>query len=175
LIALDKRLPAVLKGADRPKAADEVLEFAAVCYFKQLYGTASRLYVEAFTAKPALARTARFRHEAAWSAARAGCWQGRDAAALDDNTRGRWRNQALAWLREDLALLTRQAETDSAQTRRTLRRWQAERELAGVREPAELARLPEGERKAWAKFWAEVAALRDASEVLEEMGWSGAW
>jgi hypothetical protein len=34
--------------------------------------------------------------------------------------------------------------------------WQADDDLAGVREPGALAQLAEGEREAWRKFWEEV-------------------
>jgi hypothetical protein len=38
--------------------------------------------------------------------------------------------------------------------------WQKDDDLAGVREPAALAKLPEAERLEWQKFWKEVEALR---------------
>jgi hypothetical protein len=41
----------------------------------------------------------------------------------------------------------------------TLLHWQTDPDLAGVRDQALLAKLPEAERQEWAKLWAEVAAL----------------
>jgi hypothetical protein len=38
-----------------------------------------------------------------------------------------------------------------------LQRWLGEPGLAGVRDPDALARLPEPERQAWQKLWADVA------------------
>jgi hypothetical protein len=38
-----------------------------------------------------------------------------------------------------------------------LRGWQADPDLAGLREEAALARLPEAEREACRKLWADVA------------------
>jgi hypothetical protein len=43
---------------------------------------------------------------------------------------------------------------------RTLAHWQRDPDLAGVRDTDALKQLPEDEREAWRKLWAEVAALR---------------
>jgi hypothetical protein len=40
-----------------------------------------------------------------------------------------------------------------------LRRWQADDDLAGVREAGALAKLPESEREMWQKLWADVDAF----------------
>src|SRR5262249_20791724 len=40
-----------------------------------------------------------------------------------------------------------------------LKRWQADRDLAGVRGTKSLAKLPEAERQAWQKLWDDVADL----------------
>ncbi len=42
---------------------------------------------------------------------------------------------------------------------KTLEHWLRDTDLAGVRAPKELAKLPEQERKEWRAFWAEVRAL----------------
>jgi hypothetical protein len=46
------------------------------------------------------------------------------------------------------------------QARQHLTHWQRDPDLAGVRDKAALARLPEGERAAWRKLWAGVDYLR---------------
>jgi hypothetical protein len=38
----------------------------------------------------------------------------------------------------------------------SLRRWQGEKALAGIREPEELAKLAEPERAGYLRFWADV-------------------
>jgi hypothetical protein len=43
--------------------------------------------------------------------------------------------------------------------RQTLTYWRADADLAGVRDKESLAKLPEDERKAWQKLWADVADL----------------
>ncbi len=54
--------------------------------------------------------------------------QGGDAAKLDDKEQTRLRQQALDWLRADLALRTKQLETgkpaDRAEVQQKLRGWQ---------------------------------------------------
>jgi hypothetical protein len=49
-----------------------------------------------------------------------------------------------------------------------LRHWQQDPDLAGVRDAAELEKLPEAERAEWKKLWEDVAAL------LKKCGESGA-
>jgi hypothetical protein len=54
-------------------------------------------------------------------------------------------------------------EKDTPQLRavaaKILRHWQANPDLAGVRDAAALAKLPEAERAAWTRLWADVQAL----------------
>jgi hypothetical protein len=40
-----------------------------------------------------------------------------------------------------------------------LQHWQNDTDLAGVRDPAALAKMPEAERADWQKLWADVEAL----------------
>jgi hypothetical protein len=74
----------------------------------------------------------------------------------------RLRQQALGWLKADLAHWSK--ETTSAKpadrdlARQRLQRWKQDTDLAGVRGPA-LAKLPKDEAEAWSKLWQEVDAL----------------
>jgi hypothetical protein len=47
--------------------------------------------------------------------------------------------------------------------RETLAKWQGDTDLVGVRDKDALAKLPEAEREAWQKLWADVAALLEKS------------
>jgi hypothetical protein len=48
---------------------------------------------------------------------------------------------------------------------RTPKHWKEDADLAGVRDPAALANLPEAERLEWQKLWADVdATLKKAAE-----------
>jgi hypothetical protein len=87
---------------------------------------------------------------------------GEDAAKLDEKEKARLRGQALAWLRADLVLWSKQLSSGKAADRvavqAKMQHWQKDEDLAGVRGKEALAALPEAERQAWEKLWAEVAA-----------------
>jgi tetratricopeptide (TPR) repeat protein len=158
MLALEARLPAVLVGKERPAGGAECLEFAALCLGDKRYAASARFYADAFAADPKLADPpAGHRYTAALAAALAAAGKGNDAATLDDKERARWRQQALDWLRADLVAWTKVTDRDLVQ--RTLRTWQRAPDLAGVRDPEALAKLPEDERKNWQQFWAEVEGL----------------
>jgi hypothetical protein len=97
------------------------------------------------------------RYNAACYAALAAAGKGEDAATLDDKERLRLREQALTWLKADLALHAKQMEGAAAQE--ALRWWQKDPDLAGARDPAALAKLPEAERREWKMLWSEVERL----------------
>jgi hypothetical protein len=165
LVELDGRLPAVLKGDAKPADAAEQLAFAQLCYYKRLFGRAARFCEEAFAAKPELADDlqSQNRYSAACYAALAAAGQGKDEPPLDGPARARWRRQALDWLRADLALRAKQLEsgkpTARAEVQRTLRHWQRDPDLAGIRDEAKVAQLPEAEREACRRLWSDVEAL----------------
>jgi hypothetical protein len=93
----------------------------------------------------------------------AGCGAGKDDPPPDDATRAGLRRQALGWLRAELAAWTKQIETGPPQARpaveQSLRHWQVDSELAVVRDPDALARLPADERAGWQALWDDVDAL----------------
>jgi Flp pilus assembly protein TadD len=165
LIALEGRLPAVLLGRDRPAHGREGLQFAKLCRGKRRYAAAARLAAEAFARAPALAGDLRTheRYEAACASALAGCGLGEDAAGLGEEERARWREQARAWLRADLAAWARQLDGGTAAVRlrvqNSLTHWRADPYLAGLREPGALAKLSAGERKECLALWDEASAV----------------
>src|SRR5262249_50426866 len=150
LVALADRLPAMLRGDDHPKDNAERLDLAQVCYGMKRHAAAARLLAEALDVDSKLADDLRAGHRyfAACAAALAGCGAGRDDSPPDDAARARRRGQALDWLRADLALWTKQLDTDAAAAGQTLAFWTTKPDLAGVRDPAALAALPEAERAA---------------------------
>ena len=94
--------------------------------------------------------------------------KGVDAGKLDDKERARLRQQALDWLRADLALWAKQADSPMPQARalvqQTLRHWQGDADLAGLRAEEALAKLSPAERAAWQTLWQDVdKALARAS------------
>ena len=158
-------LAAFLKGEYQPKDNKERLELAEYSRFRMRYLSAARLYADAMTAEANSAD----RFHAACCAARAGCGEGVDATDLDENDRAGLRGRALGWLRADLAVLKRQVEGAKPEERKqaaeTLRRWREDVALAGLREPARLAKLPAEEQEAWKKFWADVKGQLDKAEA----------
>jgi hypothetical protein len=162
LVELDRHLPDILDGKAQPKDAGEKVDFAQLCGAKKLHARAVRFYVEAFTANPERGDGVHSenRYDAACAAALAGCGQGHDTPA-DGAERARLRSRALGWLRDHLAFtsrhLARGTPAAKADVRLRLRHWQADPDLAGLRESAALDKLPEAERQAWRQFWDEVA------------------
>ncbi|MBV8235060.1 MAG: tetratricopeptide repeat protein, partial [Acidimicrobiia bacterium] len=112
---LDARFAAVQRGAVKPGGATEQIVLAQFCYMKKSYAAAARYYRDAFAADPKLAESvaAGHRYNAACAAALAGCGHGQDAGPLDDAERARWRGQARAWLRQDLAAWAKRLEASS--------------------------------------------------------------
>jgi hypothetical protein len=126
---------------------------------------AARLYAAAFTSVPKLADdlNAAHRYHAACCAARAGAGKGQDAAKLADKEKTKLRQQALAWLRDNLKEYAKQLEDADARTRQalqqTLQHRQKDTDLDSVRGVKALVQLPEAERAAWQQLWGEVESL----------------
>jgi serine/threonine-protein kinase len=166
MLALDKKLAAILKGEARPADAAEQLGLARLCYCKKRYATAVRFFADALAAQPKLADDlddgVTYRYHAASSAALAGAGQGQDTAGLDDKQRARLRQQALGWLHADLDSWAKEMQKGAARTQAAvnqLRHWQVDSDVASLRDAAALEKLPEAERAECKKLWAEVAAL----------------
>jgi serine/threonine-protein kinase len=164
-LVLEARLPAVLRGEDRPAGAAGHLLFAEVCRLKKRYADAARLFEKAFADKPKWADHAQavFRYNAARAAALAGCGQGEGGDKLSTAERARWRRQARAWLQTALAVWAGKLDggtaADRTQVKTRLTRWQADPDLARVREPGALDKLSAEERDKWRALWKEVGAL----------------
>ncbi len=153
------------EGDDGPRDAAERLGFAQLCYDGGLYAAAARFWAEALAADPKLGddRQAGHRYNAACAAALAAAGQGTDDPKPDDAARAGLRGQALGWLKAERAAWAKLLDAGDSQSRplvqQTLQHWQADSDLAGVRDTGALAKLPESERVAWRSLWAEVDAL----------------
>jgi hypothetical protein len=93
----------------------------------------------------------------------------KDSPKPSDAERSRLRGQALEWLRADLTawqqrIASAKLEALSA-ARRTLTLWLTDFRFFAVREKEELAKLPDAERTAWQKLWADAEALRITARV----------
>jgi hypothetical protein len=136
-----------------------------LCYDTKRFATAARFWGEALEANPKLGdnRQAQHRYNTACAAALASAGQGKDDPSPDGAAKAKLRGQALDWLKAELAIWTRLLESGPPQARpaivQTLRHWQQDTDLASVRDPDGLAKLPESERQAWQSLWNEVEAL----------------
>jgi tetratricopeptide (TPR) repeat protein len=174
LVELDGQLPGFISGNATPASAGERLELGWISVLKHLNRAAARFYEGAFDAEPRLAENlgASHRYNAACAAALAGTGQGKDAGQLDAQERARLRRQALGWLRADLEawgrLLDKAPEEarPAAPVAGVLQHWLVDADLAGLRDPKALARLPEAERQLWQKLWDDVTdALARAQRI----------
>ncbi|HEY7427717.1 MAG TPA: protein kinase [Gemmataceae bacterium] len=95
--------------------------------------------------------------------------------ALTENVRtrlaGRYAEQALGWLRADLSAWTKVIAKGSPQAckgvAQTLRDWQRDPDLAGLRDKDAVDKLPEAERDACQKLWADVTTLLQRTKQSE--------
>jgi serine/threonine-protein kinase len=175
LLALEARLPAILAGESKAKDPADQCDLAELCsVHKRRYAAATRLYIAAFVAQPALADdlVRNHRYNAACAAAQAGCGAGLDAGNLNEMERTRLRRQALKWLVADRDAWTKRLDSgdppDQSLAARTLLLWQQDRDLVCVRDEKALGGLPEPERASWRELWASVEELlaRSPTELL---------
>ena len=84
-------------------------------------------------------------------------------AAVRTPPQRRLRHQALDWLRADRAAWQKTLEGNRSKAatavRQKMQHWLQDADFAGVRGPQALAKLPEAERSAWRKLWADVEEL----------------
>jgi tetratricopeptide (TPR) repeat protein len=170
MAALLPRLDDVLGGRTSPSTPAEAVEFATLCRqpFRDQHAAAVRLFDRAFADEPKLADDLANanRYDAACSAALAGSGLGADAP-IDPTARAALRGQALAWLRERLAVKARQAASDNPADRQMaaggLGGWLDEGVLVTVRPGSAAFDLPADERAGWESFWDDVRATLDAA------------
>jgi formylglycine-generating enzyme required for sulfatase activity len=143
----------------------ERLAAAQIAHVRRQFATSAREFAKALTADPKLAdgREEQHRYNAACAAALAAARQGLNEPLPDDGAKAKLRGQALDWLTAELRvwdnLFAAGAPQDRPLILRILNHWQRDADLAGIRDPAQLDKLPADERKAFAQLWADVAAL----------------
>jgi hypothetical protein len=170
MAALADRLPALLKGDEEPKDNADRVALAQLWYHTRRHAAAARFWADALGADPKLGddRLAQRRYYAARAAALAAAGKGTDDPPPGAAAQARLRAQALAWLKAECdawAALLDTAPKARPQVVESLRSWKPEPDLAALRKPEALVKLPEAERKDWEALWARVDALiKRASE-----------
>ncbi len=164
LAAIEESLLSIVGGEQRASDGNEGILAAVLAYDRKRNAASADLYEQAFVLDAALASDMvnQHRYNAACAAALAGCGQGEDATDLSADDRARLRKQAVAWLHADLKFWEKRMQGSKRRAREAVNRlehWLHDRDLEGVRDPEELAKLPEEEMKAWRALWAEVRAL----------------
>ncbi|HTU92576.1 MAG TPA: tetratricopeptide repeat protein [Gemmataceae bacterium] len=167
LLVLDNKLPAILSGNEAPANPGEAVALASMCQqpYKKRLAAAARLYADAFAAEPKLTAdlNRRYRYNAACAAALAAAGQGKDARQLPDKSVAMFRRWALVWLRDDLTAYIKLAEKSNPTANKAIPQrvahWRSDPDLASVRDPQALDRLPENERAAWQALWRDVDEL----------------
>ena len=101
-------------------------------------------------------------------AALAGCGEGEEAAKLKEEEKSKLRRQARDWLQADLDHYAKQIKEGKAQAAmqvaHRLSHWQHDADFVGVRDPKEIAKLPDEEKQAWQKLWSDVQQLHKAAQ-----------
>ena len=158
--ALGPGLPRILHGASRSEDC-----YADACGRRRFFTASVALWSAAFAVEPTLAEDLKkgYRYRAACAAAMAGCGRVRDDPPPGETAKAKLRRQAMEWLNADLAALSKLVEgaktEDRSKAVQTLRDWKEGPQLAGVRDQANLQKLPETERKEWQTLWGDVDAL----------------
>jgi serine/threonine-protein kinase len=167
MIALLARLPAFLKGNDRPGSISERIEFARLCALRQLYATSARVWAELLAAKPDLAPDVATEsyYEAARAAALASCGRGREGVLPDSAARKQCRDQAAGWINRAVADLTARVgackPTERFEVAKRVGRWRVDPGLGAIRDESALAALRADERQALRDLWARVIAVQE--------------
>jgi len=173
MAAMRDKLPALDKGEFTPRTTHELRAMDRYCKIKKLFLAGARMYAAAFADDPKLADDLNTfnRYNAACYAALAAAGVGNDELPPDPTQKAELRRQALTWLRADLEARAKQLESDRPEDRKTvgqwLRHWRQDSDLAGLRDGAELAQLPDDERQACRKLWADVQTLLDKAEATK--------
>src|SRR5262249_3335735 len=138
------------------------LALAQIAFDGKHYAFATQLWAAALASDPKAAddRLAQHRARVALLAA---AGQGHDELPPDDAAKAKLRGLALDWLKAELTWRGRQLEKDRSGERAAVEAalldWQKNGILAGIRDPAALAKLPADEQKACTQFWGDVTAL----------------
>ena len=126
----------------RPNHSDVLQELAIALFRRGSHLEATELLRDASNRHPEFLEQGRFAYNAACAAATASSGLGEDSGELDEEARSSLRREALEWLRHSLA-------ADSSLLNSAFE----DRDLAAIRDDAELAKLADDEASRLRSFW----------------------
>jgi serine/threonine-protein kinase len=160
-------LPAWCAGtAEQTDPATHLLLAEWLYRYKRWPVAAVRCYEAAVARPPVADDLPGHRFIAGCAAALAGSGRGADAAKLTEEEKAAFRTKALQWLKAEHSRLKGSKPFDPVQVAQA---WQANDDLAAVRDEPFLARLSEAERKEWQALWTAVKPPppKDLTAVLK--------
>jgi formylglycine-generating enzyme required for sulfatase activity len=107
-------------------------------------------------------------YAAARTAALAAAGQGKDQPPLDEAAKAKLRRQALDGLKTQLTNWNK-IQPPRLLVIRTLRHWQRDSGLAGIRDEGALAKLPAAEQQVFTQLWADVARVAEPANSAERL------
>lgn len=154
-----------LRGTYQPQGRTELDALLGASQFAAQPLTLVRLYSNAFSGTPELMDDLQFDHLYHAACAAAGAVRASsDETPLPAPEHNRLRDQARAWLRQDLVVFGKALDDDPENNReRALRQialWQSDSDLAPIRDVLELQKLNEAERNEFLTLWAEIDNLQ---------------
>ncbi len=156
---LEKRLPAILAGKDRPENAFESLDAARICVNQRRYVSACRLFDDAFSSIHDLADDPA--SDALHAAARANLLAslGAGIEPVDVAARIGTRARAIVLLDHELSVCENEKTLNHYGVKATLYRLLNDDVFSGFRNDSALAGFPKAERAAWSAIWRWVSDL----------------
>lgn len=150
-----------LDVSSKPNNNDERFSLIGAYRLADRQHTLAKIYYDAFESTPSLMTLQTgHRYYASRAAARAGFGTSSDSAELDEATRKQWRDQAIKWLAQDLALHEQALQQNNEQTHTStlqkLRQWLSEDDLRNLRDPDSLETLSIDEQNHCRELWEKV-------------------
>jgi hypothetical protein len=140
-------------------------EFADLASKKGMHADSAALWTAAIADEedPDDDRQASRIYNAACEAVLASVLKEKIVTATDSAESVALRQKAMDWLKTDLERWSTRLETGGPEARplivRTLQNWKVDSDLASIREPEAMSKLPENEQKSWQALWDKVDDL----------------
>jgi eukaryotic-like serine/threonine-protein kinase len=171
--ALDSQLKQPTTPAIKLQFPNQLREFIRSCLDAHRFDKATQAWAAMLAANPALGkdRNKSTLYYGARMALKAGCGKQQNVIKADQKT---LRNQALNWLKEDLAhwakLLDQGVPESRETTIRWLNDWKRNPDLAAIRDEEALQKFPADEQSKWRALWQDVESLL---KNARNDGWGG--